>query len=53
LVKLVSLLWVVDPPPELDWMRDTLILWDAVTDPKTQTVEATAYEWTEATASAV
>jgi hypothetical protein len=46
LIKLLSLLWVVDPPPEFDWMRNTLILWDAVTDPKTHTVKATAYEWT-------
>jgi hypothetical protein len=45
LEKLLSLLWVIDPPPTFSWMRNTLILWEAVTDPKTQTVTATAYEW--------
>jgi hypothetical protein len=43
--KLLSLLWVIDPPPAFSWMGNTLILWEAVTDPKTQTVTATCYEW--------
>lgn len=45
LEKLLSLLWVVDPPPEFSWMRSTLILWEAMTDPKSQTVTAAAFEW--------
>lgn len=45
LEKLLSLLWVVDPPPPFSWMRNTLILWEADTDPKTRTVTAAAYEW--------
>jgi hypothetical protein len=42
---ILSLLWVIDPPQEFSWMRNTLILWEAVTDPDSQTVKATAYEW--------
>lgn len=45
LEKLLSLLWVIDPPPPFSWMGNTLILWEADTDPETQTVTATAYEW--------
>jgi hypothetical protein len=43
--RLVSLLYFPDPPPSLEWMRTTLILWEAVTDPVSQTITATAYEW--------
>jgi hypothetical protein len=39
------LLYFPDPPPSLEWMRTTLILWEAVTDPVSQTITATAYEW--------
>jgi len=44
--KLLSLIYFVDPPPDFSWMRTTLVLWEAVTDPKSQTITATAYEWT-------
>ena len=44
--KLLSLIRFVDPPPSLAWMRSTLIVWEAMTDPKSQTLTATAYEWT-------
>jgi hypothetical protein len=43
--KLLVLIWVINPPEAFSWMRNTLILWEAVTDPKTQTSTATAYEW--------
>jgi hypothetical protein len=43
--KLLVLLWVIDPPQAFSWMRNTPILWEAVTDPETQTSTATAYEW--------
>jgi len=42
---ILSLIWFIDPPPEFSWMRNTLILWEAITDPKTKTIKATAYEW--------
>jgi hypothetical protein len=45
-MNLVSLIYFVDPPPSLSWMRSTLVLWEAVTDPDSQTVKAMAYEWT-------
>lgn len=43
--KLLSLIYFVDPPPDFAWMRSTLVVWEAVTDPKSETVTATAYEW--------
>jgi hypothetical protein len=43
--QLVSLIYFVDPPESLSWMRATIVLWEAVTDPKSQTIKATAYEW--------
>jgi hypothetical protein len=42
---LVSLIWFPDPPPSLDWMRTTIVIWEAVVDPEKQTISATAYEW--------
>jgi hypothetical protein len=42
---LVSLIHFPDPPPNLSWMRTTLIIWEAVVDAKNQTITATAYEW--------
>lgn len=44
--QLVSLIYFVNPPESLSWMRTTIVLWEAVTDPKSQTIKATAYEWT-------
>ena len=44
--KLLSLIYVIDPPPTFSWMGDTLILWEGDIDLKAQTVTATAYEWT-------
>jgi hypothetical protein len=44
--SLLSLIYFVDPPESLSWMRNTLVLWEAMTDPKTHSVTATAYEWT-------
>jgi hypothetical protein len=49
---LVSLLWFPDPPPDLGWMRSTIVIWEAVVDPKNQTLAATAYEWVGPEASA-
>jgi hypothetical protein len=42
---LLSLIWFPDPPPEFPWMRSTIVIWEAVVDPKKQTITATAYEW--------
>ena len=42
---LLSLIWFPDPPPSLSWLTITIVLWEAVVDPKTQTIKATAYEW--------
>jgi hypothetical protein len=49
---LVSLIWFPDPPPDLNWMITTIVIWEAVVDPKNQTVTATAYEWVGPVASA-
>jgi hypothetical protein len=43
--NLLSLIYFVDPPPDLGWMRNTLIVWEAITDPKVQSVLAQAHEW--------
>jgi hypothetical protein len=43
--QLVSLIYFVDPHPNHSWMRDNFILWEAETDPKSQTIKAWAYEW--------
>jgi len=42
---LVSLIWFPDPPPAFEWMRTTIVIWEAVVDPARQTVNASAYEW--------
>jgi hypothetical protein len=42
---LLSLIWFPDPPPNLSWLRTTIVLWEAVVDEKSQTIKATAYEW--------
>lgn len=42
---LVSLIWFPDPPPNLPWTNSTIVIWEAVVDPKTQTITANAYEW--------
>jgi hypothetical protein len=42
---LLSLIWFPDPPPELSWMKSVIVIWEAVVDPKNQTITATAYEW--------
>lgn len=42
---LVSLIWFPDPPPSLPWTNSTIVIWEAVVDPKTQTISANAYEW--------
>jgi hypothetical protein len=43
--SLVSLIWFPDPPPSLAWMTTTIVIWEALVDPKNQTITATAYEW--------
>jgi hypothetical protein len=42
---LLSLIWFPDPPPSLSWLTNTIVLWEAVVDEKSQTINATAYEW--------
>jgi hypothetical protein len=43
--KLVSLLDFIDPPPNLSWMSDMLVIWEAEVDTENQLIKATAYEW--------
>ena len=45
LEMLLALIYFVDPPASRAWMGTTCVLWEAVTDPETKTLEATAWEW--------
>lgn len=42
---LVLLISFPDPPPSLSWMKTTIVIWEARVDPRTQSIEAVAYEW--------
>jgi hypothetical protein len=42
---IISLLQLIDPPPELSWMTETLVFWEGVVDERTFAVTATAHEW--------
>jgi hypothetical protein len=46
---IVSVVQLTNPTPNISWMTETLVLWEAIVDEKAIRVNGTAYEWTDLT----
>jgi hypothetical protein len=44
-LNVLSLFNFVDPHPNFAWLKNTLVLWEAYVDLRTQTATGWAYEW--------
>jgi len=44
-LNVLSLFNFVDPHPDFAWLKNTLVLWEAHVDLRTQTATGWAYEW--------